>query len=186
MPGHDLSCVIGIDPGSQYLGLSTLWINCRDLSINKIHSKTLYGARYTQHAHINESFGSTQSMLSGHRRYLLNHFNLVKPIGVFCESPFYNSRMPAAFGSLVKTLEYIKNACMLYDSHMLFSTIDPSTAKKTIGVSGGSKDKMDMLRGLEKLDFYKKIHFEEITEHAVDSVAIAYWGYKRFIINPDS
>lgn len=177
--------MIGIDPGSQYLGLSTLWFNTEDFSIEAVYSKTLYGNHHPQQTHLNEMYGSTQSMLIGHRRFLIDHFAITNPLGVFCESPFYNSRMPSAFGSLIKTLEYIKYACMLHDPHMLFDTIDPPTAKKAIGASGGSRDKMDMLAALEKCDFYSKIKFEEITEHAVDSVAIAYWGYKKHINNPN-
>lgn len=178
----DSACIIGIDPGSSYLGLSTFWIDPKTLEIQKVYSKTLYGARYIQNERVNQVFGSTQSMLSGHRKYLLNHFNTVRPMAVFCESPFYNSRMPAAFGSLMKTLEYIKNACMLSDPYMHFATVDPSTAKKAIGASGGSRDKADMLEALKKCDFYDKIIFEGVTEHAVDSVAIGYWGYRNYIL----
>lgn len=177
------ACVVGIDPGSTFLGLSTIYFDVSSLEITQIHSKTLYGSRYIQNEKINDSFGGTQSMLIGHRKYLWNHFNLVSPLGVFCESPFYNSRMPAAFGSLIKTLEYIKNACILHDPYMKFATVDPPTAKKAIGASGGSRDKADMIKALEKMPFYKNIIFEEVTEHAVDSVAIGYWGYKNFILS---
>lgn len=176
------SCVIGIDPGSVYLGLTTLWFDSRKFEISQVYAKTLYGNRYTQYPNINSVYGGTQSMLLGHEQYLLKHFDIVKPVAVFCESPFYNSRMPAAFGSLIKTLEHIKSACIHYDPYMHFDTVDPPTAKKAIGASGGSRDKADMLLALQRTDFYNKIIFEEVTEHAVDSVAMAYWGYKKYIL----
>ena len=179
---NNRSCIVGIDPGSAYLGLSTIYFDSLTKQIVNIKAKTLYGAMYPQDKIINEIYGSTQSMIMGHRKALLEHFCTVNPIAVFSESPFYNSRMPAAYGSLVKTMEYIKLACIEYDSQMFFKVIDPPTAKKAVGAPGNSRDKEDVLKALAKCDFYDKIEFEEITEHAVDSIAVGIWGYKDYIV----
>ena len=178
-----VSCVVGIDPGSSYLGLCTLWFDSKTFEIVLVQAKTLYGGKYKQNLTINDTFGGTQSMLIGHQRYLTGHFDLVRPLAVFSESPFYNSRMPSAFGSLMKTMEHIKSACMEHDAYMHFATVDPPTAKKAIGVGGGSRDKADMIKGLDKQTWRDKIVFEEVTEHAVDAVAVAYWGYNNTIRN---
>jgi hypothetical protein len=40
-----------------------------------------------------------------------------------------------------------------------------------------------MLKGLDNQSWRKLVVFEEVTEHAVDSIAVAYWGYKNTILS---
>lgn len=181
--------IIGIDPGTETLGVSVLDLNLSDLSIKSCKAFTLIGsqseyfdketARYHSHR---------QARLEAHRQNLFSLFNELEPSLVCIESPFYNPRRPNAFAPLVETLLCVREALLRYDWHMKLSPLDPPRVKKAIGAKGNA-GKDDVKIALEKhLSELKldKAYFEELDEHSVDAICVAYahyWKVKEIFQN---
>lgn len=173
--------LIGIDPGSN-MGISILELDSNysplaltaftikaNINLNTIPDlETLHTARYFR--------------LKNQRLRLLNLFLINDPIAVACETPYFNSRMPTAFSSLVETLSTIKQSLIDYNEFMELYGIDPSTIKKNVGANGIAK-KESIKEAVSKLDIVKLLDkdIERLDEHSIDAIAIVYSLYKHVL-----
>ena len=82
---------------------------------------------------------------------------LYTPHIVVSESPFINTRRPDAFAALVEVISAIRTTIFNHDPSVPFYTIDPSSVKRNMGVSGISGDKNLMKQALLNLDYKTKL-----------------------------
>lgn len=89
----------------------------------------------------------------------------------------YNSKSLTAYESLLFYGRVINNASLAYDWDILIQSISPSSVKKMNGVRGNSSDKTlvtEAVRNNPAIVLPSYIDLDELSEHAIDSIAIAY------------
>lgn len=170
--------LIGIDPGSTSLGVSVFE---REIDTNKIAllwASTMKGNPFIrQYENMAELNGKRFAKMYGYKCTLLNFFSNWQPNDIVCEGS-YMKEFPAAYAALTEIVLTIRLAALEYRSDMAVSIIDPATIKKNIGVKGNSGDKDLIKKKVKelKINFYQPQSFESLDEHALDAIAIGYWG----------
>jgi Holliday junction resolvasome RuvABC endonuclease subunit len=185
MPAHSASIIsiIGIDPGSNCLGTSILWV---DLSIMKIiasSAKTYHGDRLSKELWTAELFGDRIGRISSLEDELLRLFVNVSPYMIASESPFMSMRRPQAYGALTEVICAIRSAVMRYDMWKPLYLIDPPSVKKAVGASGNAdKEKVkEALMKLPDLQYNGDIPIARLDEHSVDALAVAYGRWRAHL-----
>lgn len=166
--------LIGIDPGTQSLGLCCMWIDALSLQITNIEATTFIGDKLPQLTWMQENHSDRFARIYAHRQNLLNTFNHYQPVWIRSEAPFINMRRPQAFAALIEIVDAIRLAVAEYDRGIGLELIDPSTVKKSVGASGGA-DKNGVKASISRIDeISSKINISLLDEHSIDSVAVAY------------
>lgn len=173
-----------IDPGSNTMGLSIFEIDLLTQQLSVIETGTISGERLSRYdTDYIECHGNKTSRLIAQNQCLFNLLCKWNPQAVICESP-YMGRFPQAYGVLVETITFLKQAVFQYDPFMPFELIDPSTAKKNINASIKGKDsvKDSLLKMLNKdFQYFGTKPFNQLDEHSYDSISIGYYKYKEIL-----
>lgn len=177
--------VIGIDPGTETLGVSIITINPLTFKFENIEGFTITAAK-TKH------FDKNLAAYQDHRtaritalEHVLNEmFELHQPVVVAVETPFYNFRRPTAFGPLVETLLTIRKCVLNINRLVPLHTVDPPNVKKAIGAKGSAdKDAMAIALGKfineYKFDSIMSTKLEEMDEHMVDAFCVSMHLFKH-------
>ena len=174
--------IIGLDPGSETLGFGTIEFDIETMQIVKSTAKTFVGSKLMrQKSWEIELNGERFSRINAHKENLKYLFGIHNPLQIACESPFYNPRRPNAYGVLVEVLIAIKQAVYEYSNWRSVFLIDPPTVKKAIGAPGNA-DKVKMKECILKMtNLCYDGNLEEIDEHSIDALAVAYCRYKELI-----
>lgn len=176
--------IIGIDPGTETLGLSILTFDAISIELQRVAAYTFVGSRLFHYSDaIAVLHGERYARLCAHQLNLLRIFQLVRPMAIVSESPFFNPRRPAAGAALVETIDCIRGAIQQYDPYRVLQLVDPSSVKNAVGAKGNA-GKDDVKKAMERLGntlpFDSETPFASLSEHAIDSVAVAYWRYKQY------
>lgn len=176
--------VVGIDPGSESLGLAIISFDIETFKIVSTQAKTFTASKMFNE----DSWGAE---LHGNRVWRIKHlqqtltdiFNYVDPVFIVCESPFYNPRRPNAYGVLVEVLTAVRNSVMEHDSWKSLYLIDPPTIKKAVGAAGNAdKFKMqEMVCAMDNLNPIPGLDISKLDEHSIDAIAVAYCKYKSIL-----
>lgn len=176
--------LMSIDPGTNTMGVSVLFIDLINKRIHLEYVKTLTAAKtLNQYEQYMEIHGERSARLFSHEialNDLMNHWGIH---GLVSESP-YLGRFPQAFGALVECMSVIRKAVYTFNPFMTVFTIDPATVKMAVGVSGKSGDKQAMARAVKGLhDFIvnPNINLEDLDEHSIDSAAVGYARAKQML-----
>lgn len=172
--------IIGIDPGSETLGLAIIEFDIDTLNIVSSQAKTFVGSKmYSQDNWLSNIHSPRVARISCHKQNLIDIFRNIDPIQIACESPFYNPRRPNAYGVLVEVLTMVREAVIEYDNWKNLYLIDPPTVKKSIGAPGNA-DKIKMMEcmiNLSGLNFIDPAGVQCLDEHSIDALAVAYCRY---------
>lgn len=176
--------IVGIDPGSQTLGVAVIEVDIVSRNIVSTQACTFTGDKlYREDDHYRELYGDKFYRIDKHRENLTAIFRYVRPIAICCESPFYSQRRPSAFGVLMEVLTAIQEAVKDYNSGMSLHVIDPPNVKKAVGASGNA-DKESVKRAILKmpnLNFKGFCPLEKLDEHSIDAIGVAYYQYRALI-----
>jgi Holliday junction resolvasome RuvABC endonuclease subunit len=176
-----LATIVGIDPGTETLGLATLWFSPLDMKIASIEVETVIGSKHHYYEWVQDFHSERYNKLLGHQCYLKNHFDNALPLAIACESPFYNRLRPNAFEALTGTLNAVRQAVVAHSLWRSLDTVDPPTVKIAIGAPGNA-DKLAVKCAFERHEIYGLVsNPQALTEHAIDAVCVAYWRYKQLI-----
>jgi len=173
--------LLGIDPGSNALGLAKIDYDVRTSKIihaNAWTSKTdrlPMGDMLGEDAH-GERFIKIRRQKENLRRVLEN----LRPNIVCCETPFFNMLRPSAFAPLVETLYAIREVCFEYNPSMDFIAMAPKVIKATLGANANA-DKPAMLAQFKKVKetMYCPVDLDRLDEHAIDALATVISFIKR-------
>lgn len=170
--------VIGIDPGTNSLGIGVLE---RDLESNKI---ALIWANTVKSSSFKKEYQTTMELngerfakIYGYKRTLIDFFNRWEPNVIICEGN-YMGHYPIAYAALSEMVLIIRLAALEYRSDMAVKIIDPSSVKKHIGVKGDSGDKeltRERVKRL-KIDFCQPQTIDKLDADSIDAIAVGYWG----------
>jgi len=176
------ACIVGIDPGSETLGLCLLYFDVITLELLAVEAFTFTGSKLPfMSPAIASIHGERAARLQAHRENLLNILRLKRPLAVICESPFFNPLRPSAFAPLVETLDAIRAALFEYNPYMALHLVDPPTAKNAVGAKGNA-GKEDVYKAIQRLQGIPFVGCspQTLSEHALDAFAIAYSRYKSY------
>lgn len=179
--------VAGIDPGTTTLGLSFLDLYLTNGRCVIAYSKTVDGGKLGKDYRLEaETHGDRFSRLTAMEDFLFVIFETMQPHAFCTESPFLR-KFPATFAALTECVSHCRRAVHRYDRHMPMDLVDPPTAKKDVGMmikKGSTKDdvKAAILRlvesklpnGLPALEVAPDVNLDELDEHEIDSIAVAY------------
>lgn len=174
--------IVGIDPGSNTLGLSMLTVDITKWEIISSDAVTFTGTKLeNSDSWRSDLFSERVGRIAAHEENLLKVFNTYKPFIICTESPFINNRFPQAGIALTEVMCGIRSAVMKYDVWADLYLIDPPTVKKAVGAPGNA-DKVVMkekILSLTELNYIGNVPMEMLDEHSIDALAVAYCKFIR-------
>lgn len=174
--------IVGIDPGTSTLGISVIEVDSSG-NLSLVWCETIKGARFLKkYPDLEEVHGSRFTRLYGYKHWLYEFFQNWQPNAVVCEANFMG-RFPAAYAALTESVMVIREAALMYDVNISFTTIDPPSVKVSVGVPGKSKDKELVRQAIRNLPLKYTLpqRLPNLDEHSCDSIAVGYWRAKQHL-----
>lgn len=174
--GPGIYRILGIDPGTNTLGIAIIDLDLATKEASLIMATTLQGAKDSKNfPNISDVHGDRKAKLFAHQnniRYILERY---RPNSIISESP-YMGKFTNAFEALVECLTAIRDEIYIYDHSIGLETVDPPTAKKAVGAPGRGGDKGVVRNAVLKLQGLKNktgSSLDMLDEHAIDAIAVA-------------
>lgn len=176
--------MLGIDPGGN-MGICIARVNPRQQTLTVLEAFTLVMDDcikvFPEHLH------STLDKRSLIDRYLTRKLtNLLEHYAIdhVVYEAAYNSRSLIAYDSLMFYGGVIRKVVTGFDFDLSVESVAPSKVKSSIGVKGNSGDKDAVRRAVAScnaIELTDGVTLAELTEHAVDAIAIAHYAFKECI-----
>jgi Holliday junction resolvasome RuvABC endonuclease subunit len=184
---RDTFTICGTDPGTHNLGLGALHVDMYSLKIRSYEAYTLVATKLMDDSDLRvANHGHTFARTDAHKDELVRLFRCIRPSIIACEDAFFNRRTPGAYSPLLKSINSIQAAVLEYDPYMPFTLIEASVIKTMVGAVGWSRkagtNKSSVLEALMNNPEFAvpgNAPLTGLTEHAVDSLAIAYTRLKQ-------
>lgn len=172
--GGSLYRVMGIDPGTDTLGVGLVSIDLETQAITLTDGLTFTAHQQLVHSEsLIEVLGYRHTRLLKLSEALKRCIGHIQPHAIICEAP-YLGRFPQAYGALVECLAMIRSVVFAYDPGLMLHTIDPASAKAALGVSGQSQQKLDVREALVNHPrLQPHVDFNQLDEHAFDALLVA-------------
>ena len=167
--------ILAIDPGSMSTGFAIYHMN--NEIIEAIDAFTVKPAKsLLKIGREEEDSSERNTRLLLLRKIYMRMLNEIQPTLVISESPFYNPRMPGAYGVLVEVVSIFRLATYDYKPEVNFFTIEPVLVKKGVGAKtiAGKIDMRTSLRIHMEISTKLIVPLDDIDEHGVDAVAVGY------------
>lgn len=167
--------ILGIDPGSQFLGTAIINVDIATLNINYSLAWTFKGDTLIKDNNwLAQLHGARYDRIFAHKLNLLDLMRYYSPLYIASESPFMNTRMPNAYGALLEVINAIKQAVIEFDAWRTLHLIPPSSVKNAVGAAGAAnKGTMkDKISALKELNYRGDINL--LDEHSIDALSVAY------------
>lgn len=177
----NIASIIGVDPGSNCLGVGIIDYDVYTLEIVGSDAFTLFADKLAKNSWTSYVYGDRAGRIQALSETLLKvmHDN-GRVTDIISESPFM-SRFAQAFAALTEVVNGVRYAVMQYNSWMPLHVVDPPTVKNAVGAKGNAdKDAVKMaLRILEGFVYTGQTPFGELDEHSVDALCVGYYRYKQ-------
>lgn len=175
-----LVSVVGIDPGSETMGVGIITYDAFTHVIASCEAYTFTGSKLPGSEWLGSIAPPRVQRIAAHETNLVRIFRRVRPLAVASEAPFINKRFPQAGLVLTEVISAIRQAVKTYDPWRVLYMIEPSRAKNAVGASGGAdKDAVKAaLLQLPELVNTALTPLAELDEHSVDALAVAYCQVK--------
>lgn len=174
-PEH-LACIVGLDPGTETLGVGIITFDVRTLWIEKTTALTLKGSKCRMNPSMIESHSERFARIDTLGLNILDILHYHKPIAVVCESPFFNSKRPQAFSALIEATAMIRYTVWRYDPSIGLCLVDPPSVKQAVGAKGnaGKDDVQKAVLTIGELNYQGLLPLSSLDEHSIDAIAVAY------------
>lgn len=182
------ACNIGLDPGSDTLGMACITFSLETGEMLGAWARTLHGAKLARNkVWLTGLFGERVARIEALGENLRALFQHEQPFDIASESPFLG-KFAAAYGALVEVICMIRREVMIYDQWKTLSLIDPPSVKKAVGapIKGGKEGKLLVAKAIKdlvdsgKLKYTGDIPLEDLDEHSNDALAVAYARWLTF------
>lgn len=175
--------LMGLDPGTNKLGVGILCIDMKTSQIVGANALTLVGEKLAKGTWMSEMHGDRFGRIAQLQRQLnrlLHHYQVVD---IASESPFYSLRHPNAYGALTEVICAIRDAVIYYDCWKSLTLIDPPTVKNAVGAKGNAdkdvmKEKVMTVLGPV---YQGVVPINELDEHSYDALAVAYCRWQQLM-----
>ena len=175
--------IVGLDPGTHNLGLGALHVDMLTFRIKSYEAYTLIATKLMHeddllvhtHGHV---FARTDALKDA----IVRRLTRLRPSAIACEDAFFSRRFPGAFSPLLLSINSIRTAALEYNRFMPFTLIEASVIKSAVGAKGGGSNKTFVLDGIKRIPEFNvptTTPLETLSEHAIDSLAIAYARLKQ-------
>ncbi len=167
---------VSIDPGSRFCGACAYEFNTGLDTMRVLDAYTLRMHRIHRARTLSMDLDEppTVERLRELEDALYRFFDAWKPGLVSCESAYFKQQ-PKPYEILTLCIGATRTALRRYDDHQRLHLIEPSVAKNDVGVKGGANDKDLTRAALQRIpDLLLPDNYLELTEHAVDAIAIGY------------
>jgi Holliday junction resolvasome RuvABC endonuclease subunit len=156
-------------------------IDTRDNRIVNIYTRVIELTNIVQTNRINNNLYYRLNRLTGILEAMLDH---MEPDIIGYENPFVDRlRIPSAI-PLGQSVMAIERAIYLYDRDITMGKYSPHEVKNSVGAKGGV-NKIGVLEAILKIDeITSLVSPEDITDHEVDAIAIAYAIRRDVRLNP--
>lgn len=169
---------VSIDPGTTHMGMTVHGVT-KDHQWHVLHTCSVDIKTLTTHLYPEEwilHHGMRFCQMLTIQRTLRKMIEDWEVQSVVSESP-YMGKFAQAFSALTECLLSMRMIIYEINPALRFDTIDPSTIKKSVGVSGRSGDK-ELMRAAAKRLVGDYIYIDHYDEHAVDSICIGYSWFR--------
>ena len=168
--------ILGIDPGTDTLGICIMDVDCDTYEPVVVWGNTLHASKNTDRwTGYGEIRGMRDARLKSHSVALAELLRAVTPTLIAAETPFFNRKRPSAFEALVECYAMLRDTVWQYSPTLILNRIDPVMAKNYIGVDHRGTDKSDVQRAIV-LHYASKcaegVQINRFDEHTIDAVAI--------------
>ena len=173
----DIAKIVGIDPGTETLGIAIIHFNIFTFKIVKCEAATYKGSQLLSNDWTRSIFGDRYTRIEAHRHNLYKLLEQEQPLIIGCESPFISRRFPQAGLALTEIVSGIRAAVRLHDLWKPCYLVSPPEAKKAVGAKV-SKDKGAVKRAILQIPAISKTcttPINALDEHSIDALAIAYF-----------
>lgn len=188
--------ILGIDPGSTTMGVAALEINIADKALLRADSFTIdankpCGGREVQSW--KEEFYPPRTQRMDEIKIRLTHaMNHYQPLQIACETPFFNSLHPSAYGVLVEVVKVVEETVRAWSAWRPLYRVEATAAKRSVNPTNkeealrlkqikNSKDRIrETVRIFSELSF---LNLDTMSEHEVDAVVVAYCQLQRLRAN---
>lgn len=171
--------IMGIDPGNN-LGITIITVEIPSYKIVSIFTKTIIldnlVPEYIEDRFIYRLLILQNIIYQVYMEYL--------PVAISLETAFLNMSRPKAVIQLYQYLGVVETVARTINPFVKILKNMPKAIKKLIGAGGGA-DKLDMKEAVKLIpDIANIIDVTWLSEHEVDSIAMAYLGYIEIRNNP--
>ena len=177
--------ILGIDPGMK-TGVGALTIDYATNTLLKTEAYTIKVDRLYDRSGVEEDVHGERKVNLINLQHAVTHYlEQYHPSEVAIEAPFYNRLMPMAYGSLMEVVTMVISSVTAFDTNIRITMYPPMSVKKLIGAKAVARDtekgkilvKMAISRIPEIMNTLQH-DLDELSEHAIDGVAIAYTLFK--------
>lgn len=181
--------VVGIDPGTNTLGVAVLDIQLATNEIALLDARTFVGQSMLDgYRKLAAVHGDRMARLMAHEDNLVRYFQTMTPHSIISESPFLG-RFPATFAALTECMTTIRRAVWRYEQELSLLLVDPPTAKMAVGlVIRRGMDKEDVKQAILRLTALQNptnLDLAALDEHSIDAIAVAFTRAK-FIVEQNA
>ena len=173
---ESVATILGLDPGTNTLGLGWINFDVKTLRIVNTQSQLLIADKMRPDAWYAEVHCDRHARLQRLGQNILQMLRWIGPVCVVTESPFFNASRPNAFAALIETVEMIRHAVSEFDGYKSLNYIDPPSVKRAVGAAGNAKKEEVQSRvvKVEELNYQGSIPLASLDEHSIDAIAVAY------------
>jgi len=171
-----LASIVGLDPGTDTLGVGIITFDVRTLWIDHTSALTLKGSKCRMDPMMIESHSERFARINTLGLNILDILRYHRPVAVVCESPFFNSKRPQAFAALIEATAMIRQTVWEYDRTIGLDLVDPPSVKQAVGAKGnaGKDDVHKAVLQIGELNFRGLLPLSSLDEHSIDAIAVAY------------
>lgn len=184
-PGDSIIRIIGIDPGTDTLGLSVLDVDMdNDYEARLVYARTHTASKSVKDLEWQRQMrGGRDVRLQSHSELLASFLEEARPNLVAAESPFLKFGRVQAYEALVECYAMLRETLWNYSHCMVLRRIDPITAKNSVQVSHIGTDKDDIkAKILEMYSGRTDVDINDLDEHSTDAAAVAHCAYRQIVL----
>lgn len=171
--------ILSIDPGTVNVGVAIsdleTGVGMKVLSTTNLRVKTVLSEERIRET--SRKFAIRECI----RNFIYEQLCIWQPTAVISEVPYLNESLNS-FLSLYECNLATREAIQLFSPTMMFIGVDPSSAKKSLGIPGNSGDKVlvyEKVTAAEHIDL-SDVFPTQMTEHEVDGILIGNFYYQHF------
>lgn len=172
---------MGLDPGTERLGCGVIYFDSQDFEIVGAQGHTFVGSKLPGNEWVGGLFGHRQQRLDALQKLLTDFMVQVNPVAVGCEMAFFNVRRPSAYGPLMESVCSLRQAVRNFDHWKDLTLVDPPTVKLAVGAKSqkGKEPMREAIESIHAITDHCVPKIDELDEHAIDAIAVAYYMYLR-------
>lgn len=178
--------IVGIDPGTDTLGIGIVDVHCDTLEPKLVYGRTFtghHGIRRYEHQHPNLPHRDTRVSIL--LREVERVFIDACPNVIAAESPFMRRFQLSAYESLTEFHKSLRGVVWRYSPVLRLHRFDPVSVKNNVGVSHVKTNKDDVARaviGLYQDHCTENVEINSFDEHTYDAIAVCHSAYRTLIL----